>query len=913
MIAQNCNIVPNYNMSISALNFFSTITKLSVFFLLVGCAGDKETAVPGPTGHPDPKIARLKLPEGFHAERLYGPSEYKNGSWVSMTFDDKGRMIASDQYGGLYRLQLPAIGDTITKVSIEKLAIPSSHNATDTAQKNVSIGYAHGLLWAFNSLYIMINHRSDSVFNKGSGLYRLQDTDGDDRFDQLTLLKALDGSGEHGPHSIVMSPDKKSLYVIAGNFTKIPEMNGYKNLADGKTDNLLPLLKDPNGHDDVVHTEGGWIAHVDSAGKHWELVSSGYRNPFDLAFNDEGDMFTYDSDMEWDIGTPWYRPTRICHAVSGGEFGWRPGSAKWSPFFADNLPAMVNVGQGSPTNLVYGGSAGFPEKYRQSLFAFDWSFGIIYAFQLEQDGATYKAKGEEFISGSPLPLTDGAIGPDGALYFLTGGRELESDLYRVYYGDGKQNKESLAIAPLNEKQQLRRKIEAFHDGPKKDAVDFVWPYLKDEDRFIRYASRVALEHQPVALWQNKALGEKDPAILIQAAIALARRASPSIRERLVRAIASIDYAALPASLQLDMLRSLELVFARMGKPGEQNKILITTLLEPHYPASNNNELNRQLSKILLYLEDPAALKKTVELLASAKDEPADGQTFMRSSDLIMRNLQYGLDIASTLSKMPPLQQSFYAVALTQVKSGWTAELQEKYYRWFYEAFNFRGGVSFKGFINNARKNALQQVAKERFDYFNQLSGDSIANLSGTDLVRGAPQPKGPGRDWETETAVTMLDSGLANRNFEQGKGMFAALYCIACHAINGEGGAAGPDLSQLKTRFSNKDIIEAIMDPGKTISDQYVNTIFYLKEGGTVTGRIVSQDGDKYTISQNPFSTQTLLEIKKNDVVRTSASAVSAMPPRLINRLNSEELKDLVAYLKSGGNKQDSVFTRHKK
>ena len=52
----------------------------------------------------NPKIDKLKLPEGFVAELLYSPGENDQGSWVAMTFDDKGRMITSDQYGYLYRL-----------------------------------------------------------------------------------------------------------------------------------------------------------------------------------------------------------------------------------------------------------------------------------------------------------------------------------------------------------------------------------------------------------------------------------------------------------------------------------------------------------------------------------------------------------------------------------------------------------------------------------------------------------------------------------------------------------------------------------------------------------------------------------------------------------------------------------------
>ena len=67
------------------------------------------------------------------------------------------------------------------------------------------------------------------------------------------------------------------------------------------------------------------------------------------------------------------------------------------------------------------------------MLAFDWSFGIVHAIHLKPKGSSYTATQEEFLSAAPLPLTDGAIGPDGSLYFLTGGRRLDSSLYRVYY------------------------------------------------------------------------------------------------------------------------------------------------------------------------------------------------------------------------------------------------------------------------------------------------------------------------------------------------------------------------------------------------------------------------------------------------------------------------------------------------
>ena len=589
---------------------------IAVFTLVLFSCNDGKS--PEATTSADPKVERLKLQPGFKAERLFGPSENEDGSWVSMTFDDKGRIIASDQYGSLYRLTVPPVGDTI-KTKAEKLVIPNDLTLVgDTSKKKVGIGLAHGLLYAFNSLYVMVNSLNDEATTRTSGLYRLQDTDGDDQFDKVTLLKALKGEGEHGPHSVILSPDKKSIYVVIGNHTDVPPLDAYHLPSNWKEDNLFPLITDPNGHAVDRKAPGGWIAKVDPETNRWEMISAGYRNAFDIAFNAAGDLFTYDSDMEWDFGLPWYRPTRICHATDGSEFGWRTGNSKWSPAYPDNLPPVLNIGQGSPTNLMYSGNARFPEKYTNTLFAFDWSFGIIYAIHLEPSGATYSAKGEEFLSGSPLPLTDGEIGPDGAMYFLTGGRRLESDLYRVYYQDNKgKTTDELAGTPVETAEnKLRRQLEAYHGAPQAGAVDFAWPNLSHSDRFIRYAARIAVEHQPVGEWKQRALDEKDPVKAIHALIALIRQGDAGLKGAILNSLMGIDYAKLSEPQQRDITRAFELVISRMGQPDAAAREKVIAYLDPHYPAGTN-ELNRELCKVLIYIQAPKAVEKTMALMATA--------------------------------------------------------------------------------------------------------------------------------------------------------------------------------------------------------------------------------------------------------------------------------------------------------
>ncbi|HQD09016.1 MAG TPA: heme-binding protein, partial [Flavihumibacter sp.] len=129
----------------------------------------------------------------------------------------------------------------------------------------------------------------------------------------------------------------------------------------------------------------------------------------------------------------------------------------------------------------------------------------------------------------------------------------------------------------------------------------------------------------------------------------------------------------------------------------------------------------------------------------------------------------------------------------------------------------------------------------------------------------------------------------------------------------GEGGVAGPDLTQLGSRFSYNDMLTSIIEPNKTISDQFGTTVFTLKNGSSTMGRIISQDAEKYIVSQNPFAPQQTKEIKKAEVSSTRVSEVSPMLAGLINRLNADELKDLLAFLKAGGNAQDTIFATPKK
>lgn len=816
----------------------------------------------------------VKVLPGFKAELLYSVPKGEQGSWVSMTVDDKGRLITGDQGGGLFRVTL--------KDGVEP----------EVEALKTKAGHAQGLLHINGALYVVTN-------GPNPGLYRLRDTNGDDQYDEEQLLRPIDGGGEHGPHAVIAAPDRKSIYVIGGNHTKIPNPEKSRVPRLWQEDHLVPRMWDANGHAAGILAPGGWMCRTDFDGKEWELVSMGYRNQYDVAFNATGDLFTYDADMEWDVGTPWYRPTRICQAMPGSEFGWRSGSGKWPAYYPDSLPPVTDIGPGSPTGVEAGIGAKFPAKYQHAIYAADWTFGTMYAIHLTADGASWKGVKEEFVSGKPLPLTDLVIRPqDGAMYFLVGGRGTQSGLYRVTY-TGSESTAPAATPALTPEMVLRRELEALQlEAPSAAALDKAWANLGHADRWIRFAARTALEFQPVAGWAQRALDEKEPVVSMNALLALSRAAAKEHQAAILAALGRIDYAALKESAKLDLIRTHAVCLVRGGMPDDSVKAALRARFEPHFPAQGN-ALNKELCDLLCALDSPGAVSRTMQLLTTAQDDA----NVIADEKLIARNDGYAKGVRDAMASRPNRQEIAYGYALRIAKSGWTPELRRQYFRWFNRARKFEGGNSLRGFIENIRKDALTNVPAEMKAELEGLSEE--LNAAPADL----PRPVGPGRAWTIDEVLALTEKGMKGRSYDNGAKMFKAVLCASCHQFGTEGrGGIGPDVTGAGNRYTMKDLLENIMEPSKVVSDQYESTLIEKKDGSSVVGRVLREADGKVGVAENPLAQQTLTEVAVADIKSRSKFPLSAMPPALLNSLNENEVLDLVAYLLSGGNKDDKAF-----
>ncbi len=842
---------------------------------------DGETAQVG--GSKIPANTFVTLP-GFQVEKLFTVPKNELGSWVNITADDKGRLIASDQDGkGLCRITPPKVGSN-DETKVEK--IPAKITA------------AQGLLWHKGVLYVVCNG------GPGSGLYRVTSSKKDDTLDTVEKLKSLDGGGEHGPHAVRLAPDGQSLYVICGNHTKPPKDFAASRVPKNwSEDHILPRQWDAGGHAVGILAPGGYVAKTDFDGKSWEIFTSGYRNPYDFAFNADGEMFVYDADMEWDYGMPWYRPTRVNHATSGSELGWRSGTGKWPSYYPDSLPAAVDIGPGSPVGVDFGYGAKFPAKYQKALFICDWTFGTMYAIHTEPSGATYKATKEEFLSRTPLPLTDVCINPaDGAMYFTIGGRGTGSELFRVTYTGKESTAKADAKTDPTPEMKLLKEIEQYHQPAKdpKKAVQFLLAMLKYDDRFIRYAARIALEHQPVAEWKDKVYADRTVGGTINGSIAFAHQGSKADQGAILAALGTLDLDRLQTeSLQLDLLRANQVTFTRTGEPSKEVAEALVKKLDPLFPSKSDN-VNRELAQVLVYLKSPTIVAKVTAEMA----KPSKPLTMEGLDELILRNRGYGGSVASVIKNAADQQKLCYLFTLRNATVGWTLERWKVWYGFLAEAQTKAGGASYQKFLVNIEKDA----------YANVSDTDRLAIEAGklrpAYKAKELPKPTGPGKEWSTADLVALESKLKSGRNFKNGEKAYAAARCVVCHRFATDGGATGPDLTQLAGRFALKDLAEAIVEPNKVISDQYKGAVIETKGGKTITGRIVSEANGKLLVVTDPEDSTKVVEVAKADIDTNKPSATSLMPGKLIDTLNEAEVLDMLAYLLSKGDPTHPAFKK---
>lgn len=796
------------------------------------------------------EAAKVGILPGFEIE-LVRSSSAGEGSWISLTFDHRGRIILGREGKGLLRYSLPP-GDRMEVI-------------------NESLEECRGVLFAGRSLFANANN--------SRALFRLRDSDDDDQFDEVTLLKQTEGGVGHGRNALALGPDGM-VYCIHGNNVRIhtPDLSPQSPLRNQAEDQLLPCEWDRFLFDADAKVPAGHVTRIDPNGGRWELVAGGFRNPYGLAFNSEGELFTFDADNEGDLGTPWYRPNRIHHIVSGGDYGFRQGTANRDRGFPEHLPAVVDIGLASPTGVKFGTQSHFPAKYQRALYALDWSYGRIYAVHLIPSGAGYVATVEKFLEGSPLNVTDLTFGPDGAMYFTTGGRGTQSGLYRVRaLGTSPPSilEESTAELPFTaDARRLRHQLESFHTRIDPSGLELAWACLGSRQPTLQHAARVALESQPWDLWKDRALNENPTEERgAAAALSLARVGPAELQQPLLNHLAETAFQPnawkhLSIARRLAVLRALTVSLARMGRPNLSICRDWALRLEPLFLSDFRDRWNP---------DAPLVDQWMAELLV-----------YFDSSQIVAKTLSWSETLES------PAERLRFLFLLRSARVGWTAPLRRQYFELLQGLDHHPGGNLLPVALDSLRNEVLAKVPDdERGELDRLFSSEADPFIEQQRQLAQRPVV----RHWDVTDLARILQHEH-QPDVEAGARLFEQALCVRCHRVNGTGGSVGPELSRVANRFGPRDLLEMIVDPHKTIDDKYKQTQVETKQGKVLVGRLVGGDDHSLILAPDAFRPRQTIKLLRDDIESQQVSDTSPMPAGLLDTLHPAEILDLLAFLR---------------
>ena len=433
----------------------------------------------------------LRVADGFEVS-LYADDDLAHDIHC-LTIDSLGRVVVSGP--GYIRILIDQDGDGRADESRTFTATPRG---------------AQGMYF----------HGRDLLCSAGDGLIRYRDLNGDDAADgPPDVFLRMKTGGEHDAHAIRRGPDGW-WYLMVGN--------------SGGVDSKFVSLP----HSPVTQPRAGVLLRLSPDLTGGEALACGFRNPYDFTFDARGEIYAGDSDGERDVSLPWYLPNRVLQVLPGADAGWVTESWKRQSEFQDVMPAVADLGRGSPTGVLCYRHKQFPPAYQGATFVLDWTYGRILALPLQARTAT-TVEPQVFLTGvggHGFAPTAAAVGPDGSMFVSVGGRGTRGSVY--------------CIRALE-----RPRLDVLQEPPPTSPADQLTLCLRCPEPLSSWARRVweplaeSLGPEPfvnAAISEQRPEGErlraieilvekfKGPALdIVQA---LARSAMPSVRARAVWAL-----------------------------------------------------------------------------------------------------------------------------------------------------------------------------------------------------------------------------------------------------------------------------------------------------------------------------------------------------------------------------------------
>ena len=139
----------------------------------------------------------------------------------------------------------------------------------------------------------------------------------------------------------------------------------------------------------------------------------------------------------------------------------------------------------------------------------------------------------------------------------------------------------------------------------------------------------------------------------------------------------------------------------------------------------------------------------------------------------------------------------------------------------------------------------------------------------------------------------LTEDQIASANVSDGKKLFSR-HCASCHAMFGEGGNIGPDLTGSDRKNLNY-LLENIVDPSATVATSYRTSVLAMEDGRLLSGVVMDNDGQTLKLQTQ----EELLTLEVDLIEEIKQTELSLMPEKLLDKLSEQEKANLFGYLMS--------------
>ncbi|MGI9244616.1 MAG: c-type cytochrome, partial [Verrucomicrobiales bacterium] len=252
-------------------------------------------------------------------------------------------------------------------------------------------------------------------------------------------------------------------------------------------------------------------------------------------------------------------------------------------------------------------------------------------------------------------------------------------------------------------------------------------------------------------------------------------------------------------------------------------------------------------------------------------------------------------VPESLSKLAATDSQFerlhYLDILSRARTGWTPDGRRAFFAAIRHPEYFRGDRNMPAYLDGIRARAVATLTDEEREALGNLTEPAQNPIP-------LPPPRPLVQHWTTAD-LDMAPPPRYQHDRARGRTIFEQALCSRCHQVGALGTPVGPDLSAVASRFSRRDLIEAIVEPSKAMAEIFRPVIIEKKDGSIVAGRVVRDDFRKssLSISSDPFAPTVLTVVSKADIAHSERSLVSPMPPGLLDQFSKDEVFQLLDFL----------------